>query len=539
LESKWIRLITAPFRYLAGIPAFLALIVGTGIEAASERLARSKWLRWLYLVMWTGRMAAATLFAFVSKWFYSRNYWKLLGGGPAIALCLPVAFFLVRVPFQTAEAKAMRYRMAAAEAWKNEDFDSMRLYHRKIQQLGVQVEKALFDSAVTLAAEGKHYEAYQQMKRLADESNLVPAKLWVADALLGGRVPLPDQAASKLAAAYIDQILATEPDNVGARLLKAEIYRTQGEASRAIQLLAPLSRQYISAYTRIAQIERARGDFLAAESAIEMVLKHFQRRFDQGVNLSATEYRDWSQANMMNRDYAKMEEVANQGLAHYPDNGQLRHSIVELYKLVFDGLTASSGDAELRFRLIKTAHRLEPDDASLLDRLAALVGDPSLPREALERVTGELEKESNLPASVHAALGTVAFRQRDFATARRHFEAAAQKRPDAASVTNNLAWLLSNTEPLDLEKALALASQAVELAPDVATYRETRGQILLKLGRWSDSVVDLQAALNGMPDDSTIHESLATAYEKLGNTDLARAHRRSLASISTDHDRLP
>ena len=61
--------------------------------------------------------------------------------------------------------------------------------------------------------------------------------------------------------------------------------------------------------------------------------------------------------------------------------------------------------------------------------------------------------------------------------------------------------------------------------PENAHYRETRGQILIKLQRWSDAVRDLELALNGMPESQPIHRSLAEAYEQLGDATLAAAHR--------------
>jgi Flp pilus assembly protein TadD len=89
---------------------------------------------------------------------------------------------------------------------------------------------------------------------------------------------------------------------------------------------------------------------------------------------------------------------------------------------------------------------------------------------------------------------------------------------------------MCRTEPIDLEQGLALANRAIEIEPTNAEYRDTRGQILLKLGRWAESVADLEVALNGMPDDPSIHQSLALAYDRLGKPALAEFHRQSLAS---------
>ena len=64
--------------------------------------------------------------------------------------------------------------------------------------------------------------------------------------------------------------------------------------------------------------------------------------------------------------------------------------------------------------------------------------------------------------------------------------------------------------------------------PEEFRFRETRGQILVALGRWRDAVDDLEFALNGMPDAAPVHMALATAYERLGESELARVHREQV-----------
>jgi len=51
--------------------------------------------------------------------------------------------------------------------------------------------------------------------------------------------------------------------------------------------------------------------------------------------------------------------------------------------------------------------------------------------------------------------------------------------------------------------------------------------ILARLGRWRDALPDLEAALADSPDDVELHQSLASAYESLGDLDMAARHRRA------------
>jgi Tfp pilus assembly protein PilF len=49
---------------------------------------------------------------------------------------------------------------------------------------------------------------------------------------------------------------------------------------------------------------------------------------------------------------------------------------------------------------------------------------------------------------------------------------------------------------------------------------------MVKLQRWKEAVDDLEFAVNGIPDSPQVHSSLASAYEALGQSQLARAHRQ-------------
>jgi predicted Zn-dependent protease len=91
---------------------------------------------------------------------------------------------------------------------------------------------------------------------------------------------------------------------------------------------------------------------------------------------------------------------------------------------------------------------------------------------------------------------------------------------------NNLAWLLAAGEKPDLPRALTIINQVLERWPGEPLYRETRGEILVKLQRWKDALPDLQGATVVKPDDAKLHKMLAETYEHLDAPGLAAEHRR-------------
>ena len=108
-----------------------------------------------------------------------------------------------------------------------------------------------------------------------------------------------------------------------------------------------------------------------------------------------------------------------------------------------------------------------------------------------------------------------------------YLEKACQAAPDDPQTLNNLAWVLLQTRSR-LPEALVLANRAVELKPEMPMYRETRGQLLVLVGRYAEALDDLRASLNALGDDSAIHAAMAVAYEALGESELARIHRQQV-----------
>ena len=69
-------------------------------------------------------------------------------------------------------------------------------------------------------------------------------------------------------------------------------------------------------------------------------------------------------------------------------------------------------------------------------------------------------------------------------------------------------------------------NSVLERWPDEPMFRDTRGAVLAKMGRWKEALTDLQAALPGYPKNPDLHRRLAEAYEHVGAADMAAQHRR-------------
>ena len=111
--------------------------------------------------------------------------------------------------------------------------------------------------------------------------------------------------------------------------------------------------------------------------------------------------------------------------------------------------------------------------------------------------------------------------------AREKLQEAVDAFPDHGLSLNNLAWLLGNYEPRDLEKAKELAMRAVESDPRVGTFHDTLGTIHMEFKDWQSAIQELELALAQTPIGarSKIHAKLAIGYEAVGQASLAAMHK--------------
>jgi tetratricopeptide (TPR) repeat protein len=197
----------------------------------------------------------------------------------------------------------------------------------------------------------------------------------------------------------------------------------------------------------------------------------------------------------------------------------------------------------------------DPNNGVLLQQLLQIThGSDASAEQARQRLRELIAQRPS--AVLHLALGLDAYAEGKPEQARFHWEqAVSEDREHMLVAANNVAWLLSHpqpgdqkalklatgaqamllpatAEPANLNRALELIVFVVKQRPTNPRFRETRGQILLKMGRWKESIADLEYALPApVPaNKGPIHASLARAYQELGLPELAEQHRK-LAQI--------
>jgi tetratricopeptide (TPR) repeat protein len=99
---------------------------------------------------------------------------------------------------------------------------------------------------------------------------------------------------------------------------------------------------------------------------------------------------------------------------------------------------------------------------------------------------------------------------------RAHLQKAYQIAPEIPQIANDLAMDLAFGQPVDLARALAVVQPVVEKFPDNPGFRDTRGRILLKLGRYAEAASDLEFASLKLSHASETEAALEEARRALG-----------------------
>lgn len=207
-----------------------------------------------------------------------------------------------------------------------------------------------------------------------------------------------------------------------------------------------------------------------------------------------------------------------------------QHRLLNAQSMIYSGWAESlqkspAASAEQRIGLLIKAIQLAPTNLTAYDQLGKMIESGSDDEVAAVKV--ELERllaRGKSSGAGHMILGGVAVRKNDLAAARLHFEQAHRAMPDAPECLNNLAWVLTRSEPKDANRALDLINKALDRQPLSPEFLETRGEILLELDRPVDAIADLEKTLQTYPERQRTHQLLSDAYARTGSEEIARQH---------------
>ncbi|MEK6237648.1 MAG: tetratricopeptide repeat protein, partial [Planctomycetales bacterium] len=503
-----------------------------------------------------------------------RDWWHLLQGIPAAVIIVCAVAVVVTAERLPQVKMSTLYARAARGAYQKRNFEAARLLYQRLILIDQDKEESRFLLARTLAERGKQLttEAHDLRKQAENQSGEKSADLLAraeaADqernslnrqvvSMMSVIAPLHrpghadahfwmaryslaqakrDPAALAKGVAHLKHAIDANDKNLAARALLSQLYLSQRKYDLAEPHLRRLVRTQPGAHLSLAFVYRQLGrkdDFRDHALAAATVFKKAAR----GAKSRDSKHRfvmAWAQAAIFLDDYQKAEQAILFG--KFGTSGSLfafyRQQLGRVYHSWSMKIRREDPN-NLTDRVDKLLKSFEEDpnyEPTLQDLVILSKGRGPQADLARETLSDKLT-QPNAPAAAHLIVGTDAWLSGNSEAAKEHLKIAFESDRTLIRAANNLAWLLMESDPPELERALQLCQAAVEQQPGNHYFRDTRGQIYAKLGRYDDARRDLEFALEKLSDSRQLHETLAEVYGKLKMTGMAEAHRRRAIAI--------
>jgi len=271
---------------------------------------------------------------------------------------------------------------------------------------------------------------------------------------------------------------------------------------------------------------KAQGDTIGARSWAERAARYHRERVEASKQDIPASRLAWADAMAMLEDYPAAFKVLETGWRQY-ENKTYLPPMGEVCALWADALARTKpGDLASRITLVQRGLECAPQNETLLRHLIGLTHLEG-PEAATARATlTRMLSAGKATAILHFALGVDAWQRRQPEAARQHFTLAYETASQLPYVANNMAMILTVGDKPDLPRALAIIESVLARFPNNPNFRETRGEVLVRLGRWREAVADLEFALPLLASKRATHEALARAYRGMGLRELAAEHER-------------
>ena len=356
-----------------------------------------------------------------------------------------------------------------------------------------------------------------------DRPGYLPAHEWLARRAYSQRFQ-PGRA--KEAEQHCLMILKALPNASQTQALLGLLYLELGRHQEARRMLSTVAKENPLLLLALANSCAALGDHAAARQHTEAAHRAAKENGEAHPD-DPTAQLLWSKSYLAQGNFQAAIDVLSKA---DPDKTPgFRSEIASVYAAWATAILRSGRpQSAVLLSVFERGLTLEPKHEPLLNTLVlSLISGGPLASTVRTRLESKLGG-GPLAAPFHFALGNEAWADGRQVEARDHWEAAYKLNPNIPMLSNNLAYSLAYTPPADPARALALADLVLSQSQGDPRMRLTRGQILSRLGRWTEAVTELEHALSEGETSDDTHNALAEAYEAVGQKGKAAEHRRGL-----------
>lgn len=512
--------------------------------SAAERLITppaqiqtGSWFNPFYWIVWIAK--------FIFSWMVSRPYKNLGPALPAILATVMIAAIAYWDRFEGMGRRNITYRRTYEELIRAEDYQSAslvgkRLTHAMPNDLNLQYQQAI----VSEKLEGKE-QAKSKMMDLVTVHEFGRAAEWIIRTHYS-LVDLAewDQLKHKQFQALMSVAMSKlrNPELASVKLTMSSYLSQLGAHREAIKLLQEVSAIHPEvSVTGLSIAYQMKEDQLAkdfARSAETYLLRKI------GENPTSVQLRlDLAKALVIQEKEQEAAKFLKEGINAAQLNPEatekLKEATGEVLVFFVNRLTQKGAPKETllqRLNVINNAIRIAPNNPVVINAMIDIVLECESDKEQqIVSLRNALVQGANgtSPEAVHFIVGTLDLLAGRVESGLSHLEIAKSSGLNTPGILNNLAMaILESGKDGDLKRALELSNAAVTAMPDHPYLRDTRGRVYVKLGKYTDAVLDLELALQAPELAADVHQLLAEAYNALNQKELAAEHTKQYEALS-------
>ncbi|WP_457446264.1 XrtA/PEP-CTERM system TPR-repeat protein PrsT [Roseateles sp. P5_E4] len=390
------------------------------------------------------------------------------------------------------------------------NFEAANKRLREVLKNDERNTNVLFELALLNELWGKDDEALKWLESAAEASSARETRANFALVAWHLRKGQPARAVD--AAKFL---LAKLPEDVEALQAYASAQAANGDAAGAKTTLTNAARRAAFDAPRLLEVARQQvgiKDYAGAAYSLDKALSGNPDYLPAQAMLASIE--------LTQGDAAKSEQRAKQVIQAAPKSALGYNLLAEV--ATYRGQATAAIDA------LRKAHDIEKSQASLV-RLMRAVGNQSGPKAAVELGDAWL-KRSPSDLAVRNAVAVQHLHARDFAAARKQYEAILKQRPNHAETLNNLANVLMESKD---PGALEMAERAYKVDIRNPMLMDTAGWANHLAGKPDRALQLLRDARLRAPDNPDIRYHLAAVLAKAGRSGEAREElRAALRTVS-------
>ena len=475
------------------------------------------WLAWLVQFSW--------------RWAASRPFLPMTLAVPALCF-IGVLVGLIATGSQMDRARrAGVYQRLVRRSLDRDQYATAALGADALIGIYPEVVEHRYNRALIHAKANEIEAAKSLMTKLALEENSAKAAMWLAEEQAGERLlkDIPREEKTAIIE-WLTLAIENESPNSKARQLKAELLKSMGDARGAYDAILPVADSSLNTKYQAFQLERLLGQDEAARKRADYLIRSIRSLLGDRPQNAELRLQLASILLYVDKDPEAIE-IIEAGLEVCPPEtrNRLESSKVNAMVVYSGKLGKKENGLIPSIELLRRAMNIDATNRSLIEAIVKIcikIGENE--NQELQELQKSIANGVGSSAS-HFINGTIELNKGNVAKASYHLEIAAKENPNLPGLLNNLAYTIIQQEDPDLERALRLSNAAIRNLPNHPYLRETRGQIYLQMKKFTDAIADLEQALPAMELRDRIRPALATAYEAIGDSNMAAMQRKLLS----------